>query len=175
MEQTLLLNASYEPLKVVTWQRAMTLFYQGKAEIVDTHDREVRAVSFAFKLPSVARLLRFVKVKRRSVVPFTRANIYARDNHTCQYCSVQFLPDDLTFDHVVPVAHGGTRGWENIVTCCVPCNRKKGARTPQEAGMTLRGTPKRPVVLPTLRVSVGFYKQPESWRSWLYWNTELET
>lgn len=175
MEQTLLLNASYEPLKVVSWQRAMTLFYQGKAEIVDTHDREVRAVSFSFKLPSVARLLRFVKVKRRSVVPFTRANIYARDNHTCAYCQTQFGLDDLTFDHVVPVAHGGTRGWENIVTCCVPCNRRKGARTPQEAGMTLKHTPKRPAVLPTMRVSVGMYKQPESWRAWLYWNVELET
>ena len=175
MESTLLLNASFEPLKVVPWQRAMTLFCQGKAEILETHDREVRAVTFSFRLPSVVRLLRFVKVRRRSQVPFTRANIYARDNYTCAYCEQQKPIDELTFDHVVPVAQGGTRGWENITTACVDCNRRKGARTPQEAGLTLRRQPRRPIVLPTLRVSVGLYKQPESWRNWLYWSVELDT
>lgn len=175
MELCLLLNASFEPLKIISWQKAVTLFYKGRVEVIEEHETEVRSVSFSFRMPSVVRLLRFVKVKRRSVVPFTRANIYARDNHTCAYCSTQHLPDDLTFDHVVPVAQGGTRGWENIVSCCVPCNRKKGARTPEEAGMVLKHRPKRPVVTPTLRVSIGFYKQPESWRSFLYWNTELET
>ena len=63
MEQTLILNATYEPIKVVDWQRAITLWCQGKVEIVETHDREVRAVSFTFKLPSVVRLLRFVKTR----------------------------------------------------------------------------------------------------------------
>jgi len=175
MEHTLLLNASYEPLKVIDWQRAMTLWAKGLVEIVETHDKTVRAVRFEFKLPSVVRLLRYVKVRRRAQVPFTRANIYARDNYTCQYCMEQKAVDDLTFDHVVPVAHGGTRGWENIVTACVSCNRKKGARTPEEAGMPLRGQPRRPLVMPTLKVSVGMYKQPETWRSWLYWSVELET
>ena len=174
MEQTLLLNASYEPLKVIDWQRAMTLWVQDKVEIVESHDREVRAVTFSFKLPSVVRLLRYVKVRRRALVPFTRANIYARDNHTCAYCRTQFELDALTFDHVVPVAQGGARGWENIVTACIPCNRKKGANTPEEAGMPLKHRPRRPIVMPTLRVSVGMYTQPESWRSWLYWNIELD-
>ena len=85
MQQALLLNASYEPLKVVHWQKAITLWCQGKVEVIAVHDREVRAVSFTFKLPSVIRLLRFVKIKRRfDYVPFSRANIYARDHHTCQ-------------------------------------------------------------------------------------------
>ncbi len=86
MEQTLLLNATYEPLKVVNWQKAITLLCQGKVEVISVYDREIRAVSFSIKLPSVIRLLRYIKIKRRfDYVPFSRANIYARDNHCCQY------------------------------------------------------------------------------------------
>ena len=156
MEQTLLLNASYEPLKVVHWQKAVTLWCQGKVEIISVYDREIRAVSFSFKLPSVIRLLRFVKIKRRfDYVPFSRANIYARDNHTCQYCNGAFSTADLTFDHVVPVSKGGRKDWENIVTCCVTCNRRKGGRTPQEAGMHLIRHPRRPDSAPAIRITIG--------------------
>ena len=87
MEQTLLLNATYEPLKVVDWRKAITMLCQGKVEVVSEYDREVRSVSVTFKLPSVIRLLRYITVKRRiDYVPFSRANIYARDDHCCQYC-----------------------------------------------------------------------------------------
>lgn len=175
MEQTLLLNATYEPLDVVHWQRAMTLWCQGKVEIVETHDKEVRAVSFSFKLPSIVRLLRFVRNRRRQVVQFTRANIYARDNHTCQYCRQSFSTNELTFDHVWPVCRGGTRSWDNIVTCCVRCNRKKGSRTLDEAGLTLMRPPTRPAYTPIFRVTVGLRRTPDSWRSFLYWNAELDT
>ena len=147
MEQTLLLNASYEPLKIVHWQKAVTLWCQGKVEVISVYDREIRAVSFSFKLPSVIRLLRYIKIKRRfDYVPFSRANIYARDDHRCQYCGDGFPTSELTFDHVVPVAQGGRKDWENIVTCCVTCNRRKGGRTPAEAGMHLLRHPKRPDV-----------------------------
>ena len=97
-------------------------------------------MSVSFKLPSVIRLLRFVKIKRRfDYVPFSRANIYARDNHTCQYCSETLPTSELTFDHVVPVAHGGRKDWENIVTCCVGCNRKKGAVRPPRPACACSG------------------------------------
>ena len=176
MTMTLLLNASYEPLSVVSWQRAMTLWAQEKVEIVDTHDVEVRAVTFSFKLPSVVRLLRFVKVRsRRETVPFCRANIYTRDGYQCQYCGGKPATEELTFDHVIPVAQGGRREWENIATACVACNKKKGARTPAEAGMALRRAPRKPVPSPVFRVTLGVRKTPESWRNWLYWNAELET
>ena len=175
MEQTLLLNASYEPLKIVNWQKAITLLCQGKVEVVREYDREIRAVSFTVRLPSVIRLLRYIKIKRRfDYVPFSRANIYARDDHTCQYCGDSFSTNDLTFDHVVPVAHGGRKDWENIVTCCVTCNRKKGGRTPAEAGMTLLRMPKRPDSAPAIRITVGLRNAPESWRDYLYWNVELD-
>jgi 5-methylcytosine-specific restriction endonuclease McrA len=107
-------------------------------------------------------------------VPFSRANIYARDDHTCQYCNETFSTSDLTFDHVVPVAHGGRKDWENIVTCCVPCNRKKGGRTPSEAGMRLIRHPRRPDSAPAIRITVGIRSAPESWRDYLYWNVELD-
>lgn len=175
MEQTLLLNATYEPIDVVHWQRAMTLWCQGKVEIVETHDREVRAVTFSFKLPSVVRLLRFVRNKRERVVQFTRANIYTRDAYTCQYCYQSFSTNELTFDHVWPVSRGGTRSWDNIVTCCIPCNRKKGSRTPDEAGLTLLRKPRRPVYSPVFRMTVGIRRTPTNWRDYLYWNAELDT
>ena len=175
MEQTLLLNATYEPLKVVHWQKAITLWCQGKVEVISVYDREVRSVSFSFKLPSVIRLLRYIRIKRQiDYVPFSRANIYARDEHTCQYCAEGLPSSDLTFDHVVPVAHGGRKDWENIVTCCITCNRKKGGRTPGEAGMRLMRTPRRPESAPAIRITIGLRDAPESWRDYMYWNVELD-
>ena len=175
MEQTLLLNASYEPLKVVHWQKAITLWCQGKVEVIAVHDRDIRAVSFSLKLPSVIRLLRFVRIKRRfDYVPFSRANIYARDGHSCQYCGDSHSTSELTFDHVIPVAHGGRKDWENIVTCCVRCNRKKGGQTPAQARMKLLRTPQRPHSAPAVRITIGLRDAPESWRDYLYWNVELD-
>jgi 5-methylcytosine-specific restriction endonuclease McrA len=176
MEQTLLLNATYEPLKIVHWQKAVTLWCQGKVEIISVYDdREIRAVSFSFKLPSVIRLLRFVRIKRQlDYVPFSRANIYARDNNTCQYCGFVFPTSDLTFDHVVPAAQGGRKDWENIVTCCIGCNRRKGGRTPHQAGMQMVRAPRRPEKAPAIRITIGLRHAPESWRDYLYWNVELK-
>jgi len=175
MEQTLLLNATYEPLKVVHWQKAVTLLCQGKVEVISVYDREVRSVSLSFKLPSVIRLLRYISIKRRfDYVPFSRANIYSRDDFTCQYCGEAFPPGELTFDHVVPVAQGGRKDWENIVTCCIGCNRRKGGRTPEEAGMRLVRLPRRPAKAPAIRITIGLRNAPESWRDYLYWNIELD-
>jgi len=175
MEQTLLLNASYEPLKVVHWQKAVTLWWQGKVEIISVYDREVHAVSISFKLPSVIRLLRYVRIKRRfDYVPFSRANIYARDQYTCQYCGSAFPTAELTFDHIIPVAQGGRKDWENIVTCCIACNRQKGGRTPAEAGMRLVRHPRRPEAVPAIRITIGIRNAPQSWRDYLYWNIELD-
>jgi 5-methylcytosine-specific restriction endonuclease McrA len=175
MEQTLLLNATYEPLKVVHWQKAITLWAQGKVEIVAEYDREIRSVSFSIKLPSVIRLLRRIRVRRAlQYVPFSRANIYARDDHSCQYCGDMFAAGELTFDHVIPVAQGGRKDWENIVTCCVTCNRRKGGRTPEQAGMRLIRHPRRPDRAPAIRIRFGLRNAPDSWRDYVYWNVELD-
>ena len=82
MDQTLVLNATYEPLRVVPWQKAITLLFQGKVEVIAVYDREIRGVTVRVKLPSVLRLLRHVRMKRSFAdVPFSRANVYARDEH----------------------------------------------------------------------------------------------
>jgi 5-methylcytosine-specific restriction endonuclease McrA len=100
MERTLLLNSTFEPLKIISWQRAITLLTQGKVEVIDFYDREVRGVSVTFRLPSILRLLRLVKIKRANrEVRFSRANIYQRDKHSCQYCGRRYPAEELTFDH----------------------------------------------------------------------------
>lgn len=175
MEQTLLLNATYEPLRVVHWQKALTLWYQGKVEIVASYPREVRSVSFTIKLPSVIRLLRRIRIRRQAeYVPFSRANIYARDAHACQYCGESFVTSELTFDHVIPVAQGGRKDWDNIVTCCITCNRRKGGRTPEQAHMRLIRHPRRPDRAPALRITFALPHAPESWRDYVYWHVELD-
>jgi 5-methylcytosine-specific restriction endonuclease McrA len=175
MEQTLLLNATWEPLKVVNWQKALTLWCQGKVEVVASYDREVRSVSLSFRLPSVIRLLRRIRIRRAiDDVPFSRANIYARDQCTCQYCGSRFSAADLTFDHVIPVAQGGRKNWDNIVAACVTCNRRKGGRTPDQAGMSLIRVPKRPSKAPAVRLTIGLRHTPDSWRDYLYWNVTLD-
>ena len=117
MERTLLLNATFEPLKIISWQRAITLLTQGKVEVIDSYDRDIRGVSLTFRLPSILRLLKLVKIRRASrEVRFSRANIYQRDKYVCQYCGVKYPAEDLTFDHVLPQVQGGTATWENIVT-----------------------------------------------------------
>ena len=108
MDQTLVLNATYEPLRVVPWQKAITLLFQGKVEVIAVYDREIRGVTVRVKLPSVLRLLRHVRMKRAFAdVPFSRSNVYARDNHTCQYCGRRLRRSEATWDHVTPRSQGG--------------------------------------------------------------------
>ena len=151
MHNTLLLNAGFEPLRVVSWQRAFIMVFQDKVEILEEYGAVVRTVSSQFKIPAVIRLRRWVKLKRQTpIIRFSRVNIYARDDHRCQYCYVKFSELSLTLDHVVPVVRGGRKTWENIVAACIRCNQKKGDRTPEEAGLKLLRRPAMPHWLPGL-------------------------
>ena len=172
MEHVLLLNITYEPLKIINWKKAITLLCLGKVEVIEEHSREIHSVSFTVKLPSVIRLLKLVK-RQRSSIKFSRQNIYARDRYKCQYCGSQYSTEDLTYDHISPKSRGGKTEWGNIVTCCVDCNRKKGGRTPVEASMRLIRKPTRPTWIPALRITIGFHQVPKGWRDYLYWNIEL--
>ena len=165
MESTLLLNASYEPVKIIPWQRAITLVFLGKVEIVEEYDREIRSVSLIVKAPSVVRLLRYVSLGRRHP-PLSKLNILARDRFCCQYCGSTLSYGNMTLDHVVPRSRGGVTKWENLVAACHPCNRKKGGRTPREAGMTLHAHPVQPDWLPILTVRFQ-HKIPASWSIFL--------
>ena len=178
--ETLVLSAGYEPVARVHWQRAVALLFQGKVEVVEEYDdKEIRSITFTLKMPSVVRFLRAIRGKKKAV-KFSRQNVYARDGGRCQYCVSKVGRSEATYDHVVPRAHGGKTTWENIVIACVPCNQRKGGRTPAQAGMRLRTLPVRPKKLPEL-LTVTFTFQPgmpDSWRTWLrdiaYWNAELE-
>jgi 5-methylcytosine-specific restriction endonuclease McrA len=172
MEHVLLLNITYEPLKIIDWKRAITLLCLGKVEVIEEYNREVRSVSFTIKLPSVVRLLQMVR-RPKSPVRFSRQNIYARDRYHCQYCGSKFPTEELTYDHVIPKSRGGKTQWENIVTCCVECNRQKGGRTPSEASMSLIREPSRPSWVPAIRITIRYPKIPESWRDYFYWNVEI--
>jgi 5-methylcytosine-specific restriction endonuclease McrA len=172
MEQVLLLNITYEPLKIINWKKAITLFFLGKVEVLEEYGKDIHSVSFTIKLPSVVRLLRLAK-RPKTPVKFSRQNIYARDKYGCQYCGRRYPPEELSYDHVIPKSRGGQTEWSNIVACCIRCNRKKGGRTPKEAHMKLVRKPFRPTWLPALKVTIGFRDVPTSWRDYLYWNVEL--
>lgn len=174
MTATLLLSAGYEPLKVVSWQRAITLLTLGKIEVLEEYDREVRSPTVAFKMPAVARLLVMFKRKKKAV-KFSRVNIYARDKYRCQYCDKKLSISELTYDHVIPRAQGGKTQWKNIVTACQPCNFKKGNRTPEQANMRMRSVPERPTWVPLMTLRLHKHSAPEAWRDYLYWTGELQS
>ena len=140
MGQVLVLNASYEPLNITTWRRAMVMMIKGKAESLEQDtSREIRQGTH---LPTVIRLRQYVHVPFRQL-PLTRRNLFQRDHQTCQYCGSRDQP--LSIDHVVPRSRGGSDTWENVTTACLSCNVRKGNRTPKEASMPLHRAPHRPL------------------------------
>ena len=163
----LLLNATYEPLKVIPWQKAITLLILGKAEMIEMQEARVNTATRKFDLPSVLRLVKRVKVPRKPV-QFSRSNLYKRDDYRCQYCEQHFGPSALTFDHVMPRSRGGATDWLNIVAACQPCNRVKGDRTPEEANMPLFKKPKEPKWLPFAYNSGHGEPHRDEWKPYLW-------
>jgi 5-methylcytosine-specific restriction endonuclease McrA len=163
--RALLLNASFQPLQVISWQKAIQLFFSGKVEIVENSEQMIHSVSITIPIPRVIRLIKYVPLhSRKTMVRFNRNNVFLRDHHTCQYCGSKPPHPQLTLDHVNPVVKGGGKSWENIVTACRPCNLKKGGRTPEEAGMRLKHPPREPVWLPFLGLNIDLTRTPESIR-----------
>ncbi len=140
----LLLNASYEPLRVVSIRKAMILLLKEKAEVVEAADAVLHSGSMTFPRPLVIRLVYYVHVPHGLHLPLTRRMVLARDAYTCQYCGKHFPKEELTMDHVVPKSRGGKTEWTNVVTACKKCNQRKGNRTPKEAGMKLLRKPFEP-------------------------------
>ena len=168
-----MLDQSYQPVKVIPWERAITLLSLGKVEILEEYDRELRSTFLVIKMPAVVRLLS--KFKRyKKPVKFSRINVYARDNYQCQYCGKSKKMKDLTYDHVIPRAKGGRTSWENIVSCCEPCNTKKSHMTLKQAGMKLKKKPVRPTWLPAITIRVSKKSVPQAWRDYLWWTSELD-
>jgi 5-methylcytosine-specific restriction endonuclease McrA len=191
----LVLNRYFVPVTVTSVKRAFVMLYCGIAKAVDanyeTFDFEswsqvsaikeedaIKTISRIIKIPRVIVLVRYDRMPKKEV-KFNRINIFRRDGDSCQYCRKKFSRSELTIDHVVPRSLGGKSVWENVVCCCIDCNRKKGGRTPEEAKMRLRVKPKKPLWSPFSNISVKAmrYKEWEPFLSFVdmsYWNVELE-
>ncbi len=190
----LVLNRLYQPIHITSVRRAFTLLYQGVARAIDqefrTFDFEswaqlsaevgsdaISTVNSRIRIPRVIVLTAYEHFPRTRV-RFSRLNIYARDHNTCQYCARKLPRSELNLDHVVPRSQGGVTSWENVVCSCIPCNLRKGGRTPAQARMKLLKEPVRPRWTPILRTPL----RKTTYREWLpflsladasYWNVEL--
>jgi 5-methylcytosine-specific restriction endonuclease McrA len=139
--RTLVLNAGYEPLAVVSFRRALVLVMSQKATVLAADEEHpVLGASFAFDRPSVIVLTRYVRLPHSRQIPVSRRGVLRRDSHKCAYCG----KTASTIDHVQPRSRGGRDSWENLVACCLRCNNIKSDRTPVEMGWRLRFAPKAP-------------------------------
>lgn len=162
MAQSLVLNATYEPLSVVSTRRAVVLLVREKADLVHAGDQAFRSEHLTVPVPTVIKLRRYVRVPYRRRTALTRKAVFARDLHACQYCG---NPAE-NLDHVVPRSRGGSHTWENVVAACRICNARKGNRTPKEAGMGLTAPPTAPRRHGWLLVGLAAPPHP-SWRAYL--------
>lgn len=187
---TLVLNRNWQPVGVATVARSLVKVYSEAARIVDPADYRqydwadwtrlrpdegdpfIRTRRWQLRVPEVITLTRYDRLPQNAVT-FSRRNVFKRDRFTCQYCGRQPGSEELTIDHVVPRAQGGTSTWDNCVLACLDCNARKADRTPQEAGMPLRHVPQRPLWRP-LYGAHGV--RIDSWSKFVseaYWNVEL--
>ena len=195
-QHVLVLNRLWQAVNVCTVRRALTLLFEGHAQVVwtsgdgtfDTYDfrqwhdfsqqephpESIRTVAYKIRVPRVILLLLFDRLPKKEV-KFTRLNIFERDRNTCQYCGRSCERKDLNLDHVIPRDRGGPTTWENIVCSCIACNTRKSNRTPFEAGLNLVRKPKRPKWRPFVQVNFTLHRH-ESWKHFVdlaYWNVEL--
>ncbi|MBI3244069.1 MAG: HNH endonuclease [Chloroflexi bacterium] len=137
----LVLNANYEPLNVCDTKRAIGLLVTGKAELMVNGRGHFHTARMTYPAPSVIRLEKMIR-RPRPRVKLSKREIFRRDNYTCQYCGRQ--PPHLTIDHIIPRHRGGGHHWDNLVTACPACNRRKGGKTAGEAQMSLKHKPGEP-------------------------------
>ena len=198
--KVLVLNKHYLAVRVTSARRAFILLSRGMAEVIHVdagryanfnfetwteiselqHEYEleqhdwVRTVRFDIAVPKIIRLVGYDKLPQQSV-KLNRRNLFARDANRCQYCGDSFPTSELTIDHVRPRAQGGGESWTNLVCACVPCNARKGGRTPEQASMRLQCKPVRPRRNPLIALRLGQDKYA-SWKAFLndaYWSVEL--
>ena len=139
--RTLVLNAGFEPLAVVSFRRALVLVMNDKATVLASDgEHPVFGIHDAWDRPSVIVLRRYVRIPHARRVPLTRRGVLRRDGNRCAYCDAHAT----TIDHVLPRSRGGADTWETLVACCLKCNNIKGDRTPAEMRWELLFTPKAP-------------------------------
>jgi len=158
--RVLLLNASYEPLWVVSLHRAIILILEEKAEIIETREGSIRSPSLTLPYPSVIRLTRYIKVPYRRRIPFSNRSVLNRDGYKCAYCG----KTATTIDHIIPRSRGGTHEWLNVVAACKTCNHKKGDKLLSEIGWELLIQPTVPEGRKWFVIGIA---ERESWQEYL--------
>ena len=176
----LILNADYQPLSYFPlslwgWQDTIKAVFLERVNIVAEYDIKVSASSFSMKLPSVISLKKFIALDKR--IPFTRFNLFLRDQFKCQYCSKKFKASELTFDHVISRSKGGISSWDNVVSACFKCNNKKGSLSCSDANMKLIRNPKKPSHYELREMGKLFPPNylHHTWNDFLYWDSVLES
>lgn len=144
--KVVVLNADYSILNTISWKRALVLLDKGRVEVVKYSNDFIVTVKEKIKVPSVVKLVKFIRMVYKKAVPLTKMNVFVRDNFTCAYCGKELQRNELTIDHIIPRAQNGKNTWENWVTSCKPCNCIKGDKTPNQAKMPL----KKKVYQPTI-------------------------
>lgn len=174
----LVLNRSWQPVHVTSVARALCMVYREAARVVATptlatysfpewvglpeaSNAWIRSATLRIPVPEVVVLVRYDRIPCHEA-PFTRRNLFLRDDYTCQYCGSRGSNDRLSVDHVLPRSRGGTTSWENCVLACVACNARKADRTLKEAGLRLMRPPARPRWTPYLTLRPN--QRLESWQ-----------
>lgn len=171
--QTLVLNADYRPLTIISWQRAICLVLEERVDQIDFFKNEkVRdGRGRSYPIPAVIVMRKYVRRDFRHA-PFCKKNILIRDDMKCQYCGDALNPSNITVDHVIPRSKwkgsSSPTCWENIVACCVSCNRRKADKSCSEAKMFPLNKPTRPAY-GELFLGVNPWKSriPEEWMPYL--------
>jgi 5-methylcytosine-specific restriction endonuclease McrA len=167
-----------QPHGIVDWKAAIVLVVDAKIDVLEIYEATVASAGnryenrapIVFDVPAVVRLRKAVKMHKEGV-KFSRANVLTRDGCRCCYCGKRQSPKALNYDHVTPRVQGGKTTWENIVTACYSCNTKKGARTPQQAGMMMHFQPHKPRANSSMRpMLIDIEKAPEVWLPYLVGN-----
>lgn len=193
-QPTLILNKNWQPICISTVKEAIGLVVKGSAKIIEPNTYEIydltswndvsrakakfgnmmiRSARLQLIPPEIILLTQYDGMGHHGIV-FSRRNLFKRDKYTCQYCGAQPGPEELTIDHVYPRSRGGKSSFENCVLACVECNRKKANRTPEEAGLKLRKTPKKPTL--KMLFQAPPHVRRESWDKFIdnaYWDVEL--
>ncbi len=160
----LVVNQNYVALNICRVRRAMVLLFHGKAEMLENGVGFIHSADHVFPVPSVIRLAYMVKrpwLDRK----LTRFEVFNRDQYTCQYCGKETR--QLTLDHVVPRYQDGGHEWENLTSACIPCNRRKAGRTPEQAGMRLLHHPSRPRSSTPFYIPYQYLQARNEWRKYL--------
>jgi 5-methylcytosine-specific restriction endonuclease McrA len=145
----IVLNADYSFLSTTSWQNAICLLYEGKAEPVEQTEKVVRNSDRTVEIvvPLMIRIIKYIRKRFKQKVPYSKRHVFVRDEQTCQFCGTYIENiNDCTVDHVIPKAQGGKSTWTNAVTACKSCNHRKADRTPSQARMYLKRQPVRPTI-----------------------------